>query len=107
MGARKVVYVDFNRRRKPSAAGFGGTPRQLFTVFAAVLVVELLLVAALHPRWIASGFFAPTVIALAVAATVGAQRLAARYQIARLYKRTMENNKRAHGEDGRDGRTLH
>ena len=104
---KKVVYVDFRKRRKPSTGGFGGTPRQLFGVFLALLAGELLVAAALYPRWIASGFFAPTVIAVAVIATVGLQRLAARRQIAGLHKRATAQDRSPRGEDDRDGHTLH
>ena len=104
---KKVVYVDFRKRRKPSVSGFGGTPRQLFVVFLAVLAVELIVAAALYPRWIASGFFAPTVIAVAVAATLGIQRLAARQQIAHLHKRAASHDNTSKRDDDRDGRTLH
>jgi hypothetical protein len=104
---KKVVYVDFRKRRKPSTGGFGGTSRQLFAVFLAVLAAELLVAAGVYPRWIASGFFAPTVIAVAVATTLGAQRLAARHQISRLHRHAVEKNGTFSGEDDRGGRTLH
>jgi len=107
VSGKRVVYVDFRKRRKPSAGGFGGTPRQLFGVFLALLTGELVVAAALYPRWIASGFFAPTVIAVAVIATVGIQRWVARRQIAGLHKRATAQTGGRRGEEDRDGHTLH
>jgi hypothetical protein len=107
LGDKRVVYVDFRKRRRSSIGGFGGSPRQLFGVFVAALAVELGAAAWLYPRWIASGFFAPTVIAVAVAATLGVRRLAARQQIASLHRRTANQDNPWQRDDDRDGRTLH
>lgn len=107
VSGKRVVYVDFRKRRKPSAGGFGGTPRQVFGVFLALLTGELVVAAVLYPRWIASGFFAPTVIAVAVIATVGIQRWVARRQIAGLHKRATTPTVGQRGGEDRDGHTLH
>ena len=104
---KKVVYVDFRKRREPGGGGFGGSPRQLFAAFLAVLAAELIVAAALYPRWIASGFFAPTVIAVAVAATLGVRRLVTRYQIAYLHKHAAARDSTSKRDDGRGGHTLH
>ncbi|MDF1555144.1 MAG: hypothetical protein P1P84_18890 [Deferrisomatales bacterium] len=105
---KKVVYVDFRKRRKPGVGGFGGSPRQLSVVFLATLTGELALAAVLYPRWIASGFFAPTVIAVAVAATLGVRRLITRQQIAYLHNQHVAAQDRTSKPDhDRDGRTLH
>ena len=104
---KKVVYVDFRKHRKSSVRGFGGSPRQLFGVFLAVLAGELALAAVFYPRWIASGFFAPTVIAVAVAATLGVRRLITQQQIAYLHKRTAAQDSTSKRDHDHDGRTLH
>ncbi len=106
MAEDKVVYVNFSKGRKPTAGGFGGGPRLLFGVFAAVLVVELLAAAVFYPRAITSGFFAPTVIAVAVAATLGARRLIARAQVAHLHRQA-SRNRDFHDHDDSTSRTLH
>ncbi len=105
MAPGKVVYVDFGRQRKPTAGGFGGGPRLLLAVFLAVLGVELLAVAAWHPSAITSFFFGPTVIAVAVVATLGVRRVIARVQVARMYRKTLRGGDS--GSGGTSRRTLH
>lgn len=100
----KVIRVDFRRGRRPPAGGFGGGPRLLFAAFLAVLVAELLFVAAFYPQAIGSFFFGPTVIALAVVCTLWARRGIARWQVAHLHRHTV--GRRDHSDDHR-GHTLH
>lgn len=108
MAKEKVVYVDFRKGRRPTSGGFGGGPRMLFLVFLAVLILELLVAAAIYPSAITSFFFGPTVIALAVACTLGARRIVARYQVGRMYRRTMGGHGRFdRDDDDHTGRTLH
>ena len=107
VAGKKVVYVDFRKRRKPAGGGFGGTVRQLFVVFLAASAAVLLLAAAFYPQSIASGFFAPTVIAVGVAATLGARRLAAHYQISRMHRDTLRKSAAFRDKDDHSGRTLH
>jgi len=103
----KVIRVDFGRGRRPSAGGFGGGPRLVLAVFVGVLVVELLAAAALYPRAIASFFFGPTVIAVAVICTIWARRVIARVQVSRLHRRATASQDPPGGGDDRQGRTLH
>ncbi|GAB4269178.1 MAG: hypothetical protein Kow0092_23140 [Deferrisomatales bacterium] len=105
----KVVYVNFRKGKKPTGGGFGGGPRELWAVLLAVLVAELLAVAAFYPSAIGSFFFGPTVIAVAVACTLGARRVIARIQVARLHRKTFGAGKRRppDRDDGHTGRTLH
>lgn len=107
MAERKVVYVDFRKRGKVADGGFGGGPRRLFAVFLCLLIAEILAAAALYPSAIGSFFFGPTVIAVAVAGTLGVRRLVARYQVARLH-RSLGGRPGGPDPDQRDrGRTLH
>lgn len=106
MAKNKVVFVDFRRGKRPTSGGFGGSPKLLLTIFVSVLVVELLLVAALYPSAIGRSFFGPTVIAVAVACTLGARRLIARLQVAALHRRTVGEGS-FHEDDDHTGRTLH
>jgi len=107
VGREKVIRVDFRKGRKPSTAGFGGGPRLLFAVFLGILFAQLTLVAAFYPKAIGSFFFGPTVIAVAVLVTLGARRLIARAQVARLYRRTAGSPSPSDRDDDHRGRTLH
>jgi hypothetical protein len=107
LGNGKVVHIDFRKGRKPSSGGFGGGPRLLFTVFLCVLILELLIAAVLYPSAISSAFFGPTVIAVAVACTLGLRRLIARMQVASLYRATREAKAPSQPDDENTGRTLH
>jgi hypothetical protein len=107
LGKGKVVHIDFRKGRKPSSGGFGGGPRLLFAVFLAVLTIELLAVAVLYPSIIGSYFFGPTVIAVAVACTLGLRRVIARVQVARVYQRTHGGKGPVQSDDDSTGRTLH
>lgn len=107
MGGNKVIRVDFRKGRSPSGGGFGGGPRLLFAVFLGVLTAELLVVAVLYPGVIASFFFGPTVIAVAVACTLWARRAIARAQVSRLHRQTVARRKDPDGGDDHRGHTLH
>ncbi len=106
MAKNKVVFVDFRQGKKPTSGGFGGGPKLLLTIFLAVLVLELLLVAAFYPSAIGRSFFGPTVIAVAVACTLGARRVIARLQVAALHRRTLGDGS-SDEDDDHTGRTLH
>ncbi len=107
MGCEKGIRVDFRKSRKPSTGGFGGGPRLLFTVFLGVLGAQLAFVAAFYPAAIGSFFFGPTVIAVAVLATLGARRIIAGMQISRLHRRTLGGASPSDQDDDHQGRTLH
>ncbi|MBE0616980.1 MAG: hypothetical protein IH608_03490 [Proteobacteria bacterium] len=107
MDRDKVIRVDFRKGRRPLAGAFGGGRRFTLVVFAGVLVAELLAVAALYPSAIASFFFGPTVIAVAVVCTVGARRALARMQVSRLHRRTVARQGVLGGDGDHQGRTLH
>ncbi len=101
-----VVHVDFRKGRKPSSGGFGGGPRLLFAVFLFVLGSLILGAAAGYPSVIGSFFFGPTVIAVAVACTLGVRRLIARIQVSRLHRSTLGKSPFLRDDD-HTGRTLH
>ena len=64
----KVIHVDFRKRRRsgaPSGPGLGTW--FLVKVATALLVLQLVVVAVAAPRLIASGFFAPAILAVSVA----------------------------------------
>ncbi len=107
MGDEKVIRVDFRRKRRPGSGGFGGGPRSLLGIFAAVLGVELLATATFHPRVIGSSFFAPTAIAVAVVCTLAARRVIARVQVSRLHRQTVANAADPHRDHDSRDRTLH
>lgn len=107
LGSEKVVRVDFRRKRRPTRGGFGGRPAVLLGIFGAVLGVELLGAAALHPRMIGSSFFAPTAIAVAVVCTLAARRVIARVQVAQLHRRIVGEELARERNDGSRDRTLH
>jgi len=107
VGREKVIRVDFRKGRKPSTAGFGGGPRLLFGVFLGILGVQLVSIAAFYPKAIGSFFFGPTVIALAVLGTLGARRVIAGVQVARLHRRTLGGSNPSDRDDDHRGRTLH
>jgi hypothetical protein len=107
LGKGNIVHVNFRKGRKPSSGGFGGGPRLLFGLFLIVLVIELLAAAVLFPSAIGRIFFGPTVIAVAVACTLGLRRVIARIQVARLYRMTREGKGPSENDDGHTGRTLH
>ncbi|MDW7709437.1 MAG: hypothetical protein SCH98_03100 [Deferrisomatales bacterium] len=107
VGGDKVIRVDFRRGRGRAPGGFGGGPRLLLGVFLGVLTVELLLVSALFPETIASFFFGPTVIAVAVIATLWTRRVIARAQVSRLHRRTVRRARDVDGPDDHRGHTLH
>ena len=100
MAKGKVVYVDFRKGRRPTTGGFGGGPRLVSAVFLGVLLAELLAVAMLRPAVISSGFFGPTVIAVAVLVTLGVRRAVARFQVARAYRDSL-----GPGDDSPDERS--
>jgi hypothetical protein len=102
-----VVYVDFRKSRRPTSGGFGGGPRLLFAVFLMVLGFLILAAAFAYPSSIGSFFFGPTVIAVAVACTLGARRFIARIQVARLHRRAQGGKSFASRDDDHTRRTLH
>jgi len=73
LSAENVIYVNFRKKRNK----FSSRPSQkiLFYVFIAVLAIELLGAAFILPSIISSSFFAPAVIAAAIAASFAARRL--------------------------------
>ena len=107
MAKPNVVYVDFRRSRKPTSGGFGGGPQLLFVVFLLVLGLLILAAAVAYPSAIGSFFFGPTVIAVAVACTLGARKLIARIQVTRLHRRTQGGRRPSSWDDDHRGRTLH
>ena len=102
----KVVYVDFGKGSRPVSSAFGGGPRLALAVFLSVLALEILGAALLWPSSIASSFFGPTTIAVAVACAVGASRLAARVRAARHREAARPRRPDPEGDEAR-GRTLH
>lgn len=103
MAREKVIFVDFRKGRRPPPKGFGGGPRFVFGLFLAVLLAELAgAAAALGRSAIASPFFAPAAVAVAVAAAVGVDKLVARVRLARLGRRPP-----AHFGGDHEGHTLH
>ncbi len=107
MPDRKVVYVDFRQKKGAAVGGFGGGRGTTAGVFLGVLAAEILVAAAFVPSAIGSFFFGPTVIAVAVVATVWARRLVARVQVARLHRQRHGGSRAGQGDQGDRGRTLH
>ena len=103
----KVIFVDFRKRRKPSLSGFEGGSKMPTGLFLGFLAVEVLGAAAFLPSAIGSAFFAPTVIALAVALTMGIGRLRSGFQSARFKRRRGLESMREDRGPGHTGRTLH
>jgi hypothetical protein len=79
----------------------------LFVVFLSFLGVQLTLAAFLYPHAIGSSFFGPTVIAVAVLGTLGARRVIAGLQVARLHRQTLGNSSPFDQDGDSQGRTLH
>lgn len=102
-----VVFVNFRGRRKPSFGGPRSGSGRTVGVFLALLGVEIFGAAVLLPSSIGSAFFGPTVIALAVAGTMGLSRMTAGLREARIRRRFLEPEGPAGGDSGRTGRTLH
>lgn len=88
--AGRIIEVDFKRKHKPSAGGFGGRfgggPKFVAAVFIAALLVEIALVAAFAPSLIPSGLFPLMVIIVAVLVSLGARRAMVRMEINRLHR---------------------
>jgi Flp pilus assembly protein TadB len=102
----KVIHVDFKsgkRGSRPSGPGLGSG--FLVTVAAVVLVALLVAVAVMDPRLIASGFFAPTLIAVSVIAALWLRRLLIRRMVNAQYQRTMQ--KRSADKEDSEEHTLH
>lgn len=105
---RKVIYVDFAEKRRSRPFSLGGGPRFTVGVFFVVLLALTGFCAYLWPQWLTTGFFAPTVIVLAVLATLGAKKAVIAFQMARLSRTPVHNDKKSFGSsDDRGGRTLH
>jgi hypothetical protein len=79
VGSRKVVFVDFGKRRRGSRRA-GGTAL-LFWLFLSLVGSEILLAAVLLPSSIGSSFFGPTVVVVAVALALGCGRLLGRERV--------------------------
>lgn len=103
----KVVFVDFRNRRKPSIGSGRAGSKLTIGVFLGFVGIELLAAAICLPSSIGSGFFGPTVIALAVAGTMGVSRLAQRARMARVRRRLASRGDPAEPDPDHAGRTLH
>lgn len=103
---KNVVFVDFRKGRGPSLRGVSGESRLALVVFLALLTAEVLGAAVFFPSAIGSGFFGPTVLALAVAGAMGARRAVDSARVARSRRRLRESGGTPVSGD-RAGRTLH
>jgi hypothetical protein len=104
---KNVIFVDFRSRRKPMFSGFRRGSGLTAGVFLGLLAAEILGAAAFLPSAIGSAFFAPTTIAVAVAGTMGVNRVATRIQTARLLRRASGRGSPTNHDPERTGRTLH
>jgi uncharacterized protein YqfA (UPF0365 family) len=105
----KVIHVDFKSGKsgkgggKPSGPGLGSG--FLVTVCAVVLIALLVAVAVVNPRLIASGFFAPTLIAVSVVVALWLRRLFIRRMVNAQYQKAM--HKRSAKKEDSEEHTLH
>ncbi len=102
----KVIHVDFKGRKRggrPSGPGLG--PRFLVKTSVAILMVLLVAVSVADPRLIASGFFAPTLIAVSVIGALWLRRILIRRLVSAQYVKTMRDL--ADKKDASKETTLH
>ncbi|MBI5440473.1 MAG: hypothetical protein HY900_04595 [Deltaproteobacteria bacterium] len=104
---KNVVFVDFRKGRGAALRGPGSGSRLAVLIFAAFLGAELLCSAVLFPSVIASAFFGPTAIALAVAVALGSRRALDSYSTARARGKVRGRSRAPESGDGHTGRTLH
>jgi hypothetical protein len=100
---KNVVFVDFRKRKGATLQGPRGGLGSGSLVFAAFLAAEILCSAVFFPSVIASWFFGPLAVALALAGAMGTRRLAAGWRAARCRRRVLGPS----DADGHTGRTLH
>jgi hypothetical protein len=102
----KVIHIDFQKGRKPVRGAFGGGPRLVVAIMAATLAVIVAAVAAVHPEGIASPFFGPVAVVVAVLMALGARKVIAYLQAHRLH-RELADRSSSGPDDNPRGHTLH
>lgn len=98
---RKVIYVDFNEKKRSQPFIVGGGPKMTVLVFFGSLCALVVLAALFFPQQITSGFFAPTVIALSVIAALLFKRALIALHIRHMHKKMGDKQREA------GNRTLH